>query len=158
MLLDAFARSRAGTTLVLIGEGPLSERVAGTPCARLLGALPRTELPVAYAAAEIAVLPSIPTARFREPWGLVCNEAMHQGRPLVATEAVGAVAGGLVRDQENALVVGAGDPVALRTAIERLLDDAPLRARLGLAARSAVAAYTYDTMVEGFDRALATLR
>ena len=49
----------------------------------------------------LLVLPSIPTPRFREPWGLVCNEALHQGTPVVATTAVGAVAGGLVRDGET---------------------------------------------------------
>jgi len=101
------------------------------------------------------VLPSIPTPRFREPWGLVCNEAMHQGRPVVASTAVGAVAGGLVRDGETGLVVPAGDPVSLRLAIDRLLSDVALRARLGAGARAAVAAYNYDAAVAGFDRALA---
>jgi glycosyltransferase involved in cell wall biosynthesis len=118
--------------------------------------LPRSELPVAYAAAELAVLPSVRTPRFLEPWGLVCNEAMHQGRPVVATDAVGAVAGGLVRDGQTGLVVKAGDSAGLAAAIDTLLADEPLRARLGAAAREAVSAYTYDAMVEAFDRALVT--
>jgi glycosyltransferase involved in cell wall biosynthesis len=155
VLLDAISRQpRPAATLVLIGDGALAERAARTPNARLIGPLPRTELPVAYAAAEFSVLPSIPTPRFREPWGLVCNEAMHQGKPVVASTAVGAVAGGLVRDPENGLVVRPGDPAALRRAIDRLLAEDPLRARLGAAAKVAVAAYTYDAMVDGFDRAL----
>jgi glycosyltransferase involved in cell wall biosynthesis len=142
--------------LVFIGDGPLAEDVARTPATRFLGPLPRAELPVAYAAAELALLPSIPTPRFREPWGLVCNEAMHQGTPVVATTAVGAVAGGLVRDGETGLVVAPGDPAALAAAIGRLLSDAPLRERLGTGARAAVANYTYDAMLAAFDRALAT--
>jgi glycosyltransferase involved in cell wall biosynthesis len=125
-----------------------------TAGARLLGPLPRAELPVAYAAAELAVLPSVPTARFREPWGLVCNEAMLRGRPVIATDAVGAAAGGLVRDGEDGLVVPAGDPVALARAIDLLLGDPALRARLGTAARAAVAPYTYEAMVDGFEGAL----
>ena len=84
-------------------------------------------LPVAYSAAELTVVPSIPTPRFREPWGLVCNEAMHQGRPVVATTAVGAAAGGLVRDGETGLVIAPGDTVALAAAISRLLEDEALR-------------------------------
>ena len=68
-------------------------------------------------AASMAVLPSIPTPRFTEPWGLVCNEAMHQGRPMVASSAVGAVAGGLVRDGDTGLVVGPGDTGALARAM-----------------------------------------
>ncbi len=156
VLLDAWMQTETDATLVLIGEGSLASRASGTPRTRLFGPLPRAELPVAYAAAELALLPSIPTPRFREPWGLVCNEAMHQGRPVIATDAVGAVAGGLVRDHDTGLVVPAGDPRALGRSVERLLSDGPLRARLGSAARAAVAAYNYDAMVEGFDRALAT--
>ena len=101
------------------------------------------------------MLPSIPTPRFREPWGLVCNEAMHQGRPMVATTAVGAVAGGLVRDGETGLVVAPGDPVALAGAIDRLLTDPALRTRLGDAARQAAAPYTYEAMADAFGLALA---
>jgi glycosyltransferase involved in cell wall biosynthesis len=124
----------------------------------LLGALPRADLPVAYAASSFAMLPSIPTPRFREPWGLVCNEAMHQGKPVIATTSVGAVAGGLVLDEETGLVVAPGEARALAEAVERLLADESLRARLGERAKHAVASYTYDAMVEAFDRAISAAR
>jgi glycosyltransferase involved in cell wall biosynthesis len=100
-------------------------------------------------------LPSIPTPRFREPWGLVCNEALHQATPVVATDAVGAVAGGLVRDGETGLVVPAGDAAALASAITRLLDDAALRERLGTAGRTALAGHTHELQADAFGRALA---
>ena len=156
VLLDAWERTEAGATLVLIGGGPLAARAERAPRTRLIGSLQRPELPVAYAAADLTVLASIPTPRFREPWGLVCNEAMHQGRPVVATDAVGAVAGGLVRDGDTGLVVPAGDAGALAGAISRLLADDALRSRLGAAARAAVSTYTYEAMVQAFDHALAT--
>lgn len=156
VLLDTWPQVSAKAMLVLVGDGPLSDRAGETRDTRLLGPLPREELPVAYAASELALLPSIPTARFLEPWGLVCNEAMHQGRPVVATTAVGAVAGGLVRDRETGLVVPPEDARALATAVDRLCSDDALRARLGAAAREAVKPYTYDAMVDAFDRALAT--
>jgi glycosyltransferase involved in cell wall biosynthesis len=154
VLASAWPEVRAPATLVLIGDGPLSDLVAGLPRTRLLGPLPRAELPVAYRAAELALLPSIPTPRFKEPWGLVCNEAMHQGRPMLATTAVGAVAGGLVRDGETGVVVAPGDAGALASGIERLLADASLRERLGAAGRGAVSGYTYEAMAEAFARAL----
>jgi glycosyltransferase involved in cell wall biosynthesis len=154
VLLDAWTAANPAATLVLIGDGPLAGRFAGARRTRLLGPLPRAELPTAYAAAQFAVLPSIPTPRFLEPWGLVCNEAMHQARPMIATTAVGAVAGGLVRDGETGLVVAPGDPAALARAIGLLLENAALRNRLGQRARVAVGAYTYDAMVRAFDRAL----
>jgi glycosyltransferase involved in cell wall biosynthesis len=154
VLLEAVAGLKA--TLVLVGDGPLAGDAAAAPRSVLVGPLPRPQLAVAYNAAELAVLPSVPTPRFREPWGLVCNEAMHQGRPVVATTAVGAVAGGLVRHGRTGIVVAPGDPAALAAAIDRLLADPQLRGRLGAAARAEVSRYTYDAMAAAFDRALAT--
>ncbi len=158
VLLDAWGRARPNATLVLIGDGPLAERCAAAPApgVRLLGPMARERLPVAYGASAFAVLASVPTARFREPWGLVCNEAMHQGRPVIATTAVGAAAGGLVRDGETGLVIAPGDAGALAGAITRLLGDLELADRLGRGAHAAVQAYTYDAMVEAFELALAT--
>jgi glycosyltransferase involved in cell wall biosynthesis len=155
LLLDAWRGAAA--TLVMVGDGPLQAAARATPGVRVLGPLTRSELPVAYAASSFALLPSIPTPLWREPWGLVCNEAMHQGRPMIATDAVGAVAGGLVRDGANGLVVPAGDRAALAGAIGRLLADPSLSVRLGAAARDAVAPYTYDAMADAFGRALSSL-
>ena len=155
VLLDAWHEVAHEATLVVIGDGPLAPQARAAARVRVLGALPRDSLPVAYAASECVIVPSIPTPRFREPWGLVCNEAMHRGRPLIASNSVGAVAGGLVRDAENAIVVPSGDVPALRAAIERMLADDQLRAELGAAAREAVAPYTYDAMVAAFELALA---
>lgn len=146
---------RTTPALAVIGDGPLAGAVQAAPGARLLGPLPRERLPVAYAAADLLVLPSIPTPRFREPWGLVCNEALHQSTPVIATTAVGAVAGGLVRDGETGLVVPPNDPSALAAALGRLLDDPQLRARLGQAGRAALAGHTYAAMADAFGVALA---
>ena len=156
VLLEAWRMASAGATLLLVGDGPLARSARDVRGARLIGSIPREQLPVAYAACLFALLPSIPTPRFLEPWGLVCNEAMHQGRPVVATDSVGAVAGGLVRDGESGLVVRSGDAAALADAIGLLLRDGALRARLGSGARAAVAPYTYEAAAEGFERALAT--
>jgi glycosyltransferase involved in cell wall biosynthesis len=155
VLLEAWRRVHANATLVVIGDGALADGAAATPGVRFLGPLPRADLPAAYAAASFALLPSVPTPLFREPWGLVCNEAMHQGRPMIASTSVGAVAGELVVDRVNGLVVAPDDPVALAEAIAALLGDEALRGRLGAAAREAVAPYTYDAMADAFGAALA---
>jgi glycosyltransferase involved in cell wall biosynthesis len=154
VLLAAWRTSRPPATLVVVGDGPLAQQARATAGVRFLGPQPRNELPTAYAAALFALLPSIPTPLFREPWGLVCNEAMHQGRPVIATSAVGAVAGGLVRHADTGLVVPAGDVTALAAAVDRLLADDRLRTRLGAAARCAAAAHTYAAMTDAFKRAL----
>jgi glycosyltransferase involved in cell wall biosynthesis len=135
-------------------DGPRREGDAGMLG---LGAVDPVELRNVYAACDVLVLPSIATRRFREPWGLVINEAMNRGLPVIVSDAVGAAAGGLVRDEVNGLVVESGDSDALAHAIVRLADDPQLRARLGSQGRQDVRAYTYDAWAEGFSAALAGL-
>src|ERR1019366_1147070 len=89
-----------------------------------------------------------------EPWGLVVNEAMNQGAAIIASTAVGAAAGGLVREGRNGLIVAAGDPDALAAALASLAGDRERCAALGANGRADVAAYTYDAWAEGFARAL----
>jgi glycosyltransferase involved in cell wall biosynthesis len=110
-----------------------------------------------YAACDVLVVPSIATRTFREPWGLVVNEAMNRELAVITSDAVGAAAGGLVRDGETGLVVPAGDEQALTRALVRLAADERLRAALGAAASRAVAAYSADAWARGFSSALASL-
>jgi glycosyltransferase involved in cell wall biosynthesis len=65
-------------------------------------------------------------------------EGAASARPLVVTART--LLEEYVTDGENALVVPAEDPAALRAAIERVLGDRALAARLGGAARARVAA------------------
>jgi glycosyltransferase involved in cell wall biosynthesis len=110
-----------------------------------------------YAAADVLCVPSVPTRTVRETWGLAVNEAMNQATPVIATDAVGAAAGGLVRDAENGFVVPAKDPKALAEALRRLIGESDLRARLGEAGRAAVRDYTFDAWARGFSAALASI-
>jgi glycosyltransferase involved in cell wall biosynthesis len=122
-----------------------------------LGSVAREELRDLYADADVLVLPSIATRTFREPWGLVTNEAMNRGLAVIASDAVGAAAGGLVRDGRNGLIVPAGDSAALAHAMTRLAADAELRGRLGRAGAEDVLAYSYEAWAEGFSKALSTV-
>jgi glycosyltransferase involved in cell wall biosynthesis len=153
VLLEAWRKADlgAGAELVVAGTGALEPEGPGI---RALGHVLRTELPSLYAAADALVLPSIRTATFLEPWGLVVNEAMHQGTPVIASDAVGAVAGGLVRDGRNGLVVPAGDAQALATRIAALAANPELRERLGGAARQDVEPFSEAAWVDGMQRAL----
>ena len=152
-LIEAWREADLGKSAILAfaGEGPVKPAGHGV---RTLGAVPRADLPSLYAAADALVLPSIRTATFLEPWGLVVNEAMHQGTPVIASDAVGAVAGGLVRDGRNGLVVPAGDSRALATRIGALAANAELRSRLGEAARRDVEPFSETAWAKGMQRAL----
>jgi glycosyltransferase involved in cell wall biosynthesis len=141
-------------TLVLVGPGPERARAGATRTTRFVGSATPVEVRNFYGGADVVVVPSIPTRTFREPWGLVVNEAMNQGLPVIATDAVGAVAGGLLRHERNGLVVPAGDPAALAGAIRRLHDDPGLRTRLGAQGREDVRAHTAEAWAAGIGRAL----
>jgi glycosyltransferase involved in cell wall biosynthesis len=136
-------RSRAGDA----GNG-LS---AGVTCA---GWVEPAQLRNFYGAADVLVVPSIATRTFREPWGLVINEAFNQQLAVITTDAVGAAAGGLVRDGANGLVVPAGDVGALAKAMQRLANDPALRKRMGETGATDVRAYTYESWADGFSAAL----
>jgi glycosyltransferase involved in cell wall biosynthesis len=109
--------------LVVVGDGPLRDRVPGA-----LGFVPPAELPGYLDRAAVLVCPSR-----REGYGVVARQAMAHGRPVVAT-AVGGLPEAVV-DGETGLLVPAGDVRALRAALERLLGDEELRRRLGAGGR-----------------------
>jgi glycosyltransferase involved in cell wall biosynthesis len=145
----------AGVDRSLTAIAPAGPRREGDAGMLGLGRLEPLELRDIYAACDVLVLPSIATRTFQEPWGLVINEAMNRGLPVIASDAVGAVAGGLVRDGVNGLVVASGDSAALAHAIVRLAEDRQLLARLGAQGARDVRAYSYDAWAEGFSSALA---
>jgi len=161
VLLDAWAAAELAPDAALVLVGADGHAAAGPPGAARgvvrLGALAPVQLRDVYAACEVLVVPSIATRTFREPWGLVVNEAMNRGLAVIASDAVGAAAGGLVRDGENGLVVAAGNSGALAGALARLSGEAPLRAQLGAAGRKDVRAFSHEAWAEGFSRALASV-
>jgi glycosyltransferase involved in cell wall biosynthesis len=142
----------AGGVLAVAGVGPAAPGGRGV---RGLGWV--DHLPPLHAAADVLVLPSARTATFLEPWGLVVNEAMHQGTPVIASDAVGAVAGGLVQDGRNGLVVPAGDTGALTARLRAIAANPQLRDALGAAAREDVAPYTPAAWADGVSAALASV-
>jgi len=160
VLLDAWRESGLGASaaaLVLVGAGTGPARNPTGGAVVFLGHQPAEQVRNFLAAADVCVIPSVRTRDFREPWGLVANEAMNQSTPVIASEEVGAVAGGLVRHERNGLVVPAQDAPALAGALRRMHDDHALRAQLGANARRDVAAYTFDAWATGFESALASL-
>ena len=149
VLAEAYRQASTEATLAFAGTGPLKP-TAGT----VMGKVDKQDLPALYSAADTLILPSIRTATFTEPWGLVVNEAMLQGTPVITSDAVGAAVGGLVQNGRNGLVVPQNDAAALATAIRTITGDAGLRATLGRNAKQDVAPYTPEAWVNGMRKAL----
>ena len=128
LLLRATAAIR-DADLVFVGDGPLRgqlQKQAGTR-ASFLGQ--RADVPDLLAGFDVFVLPSN-----TEGMSIALLEAMAAGCTIVVTAVGGNVE--LIRHMQTGLVVPPNDEAALRTAIERLLTDPVLAARLGTAARA----------------------
>lgn len=120
--IEDFLAATEDLPRVIVGAGPIVVPEA-------IGFVAPSEVALYYERAAVVCTPSR-----REGVGLAAREAMAHGRAVVATTV-----GGLpeaVTHGETGLLVPPQDPEALRDAIERLLGDAELRARLGAAARA----------------------
>jgi Glycosyltransferase len=155
-LLEALNKlNKDDFSFVAIGHGNLKNRVEKY-CKdneidyRLIGIIPNSDLPPYYKLATVFVLPSITTKTFKEPWGLVVNEAFNQGCPVVVTDAVGAGVGGLVKNEKNGFVVPEKDSRALNEAIGRILDADGLHKRLSESADEEIKKWTYERQAHGF--------
>jgi len=155
-LLEAFTRaSIPNSYLVYAGDGPergnLQCRAVELGFAdrvRFLGFVNQSQLPSVYCAADLFVLPSL-----FEPFGLVVNEAMLCGLPVVVTDRVGAKFD-LVRPDENGYVFPAGDVAALAAILRQILPDSEKRARMGAAARLRMETWSPREYADSFVRAV----
>lgn len=163
-LIDAFDTVRERTDsephLLLVGDGDdydsFERQAEDVPNTTLTGYVDNDDLPPYYALADCFVLPSVQTAVFREPWGLVVNEAMSSGTPVVATGQVGAAAAGVVEDGVNGYVVPERNIHALANRLESLLVDQKKAAIFGKSARDQIKKFDYERMVDGVGEAIET--
>jgi len=135
-VVEAAARLRAAGTPVQIlvaGDGPLRAAMAAragnlaVPL-HLLGFCNQSEMPAAYAAADVLALPSSRS----ETWGLVVNEALACGTPAVVSDAVGC-APDLVRLLGNRSCFPFGDVERLAARLGETLDSPPSTAAMAAA-------------------------
>jgi len=128
-VLDLLAALPDGVRLVVSGIGPDLDEARARADSRttFLGYVPPDEAPAVYRSADVFVSPT-----YSEGFSNTILEAMASGLPVVSTRSVGVV--DCLRDGENGLLHEPGDVPGLRRALDRLLEDAPLRARLAACA------------------------
>lgn len=154
VLLDAFAEVEAAlppgrVRLVIAGTGPSlpALKAKATRGVTFLGTLDRTKvLPALYASADAFLFSST-----TETLGLVILEAMASGTPVIATPA-GGVADNL-RDEVNGLAFPARDVSACARAMQRLISEPLLLARLRSGARAHAEARSWEVELDRLDAA-----
>ena len=108
----------------------------------------QTELPDYFVIADIFVLPSTD-----EPWGLIINEAMNFGLPIITTDKVGA-APDLVKNGENGFIYSVGDIEKLASLLLKLLQEPDLRENMGKRSLEIIDKWSYKEDIEGILAAL----
>ena len=109
-----------------------------------MGEVEGDELIALYVAADIFTLLSR-----RETWGIVVNEAMASGLPLVLSSAVGA-AGDLLHEGQNGFLVAPGNAPAAAAALSALAGDAPRRDAVGRRSRALVSDWGFAKSLDDF--------
>ena len=161
-LLKSLSLVKDPPKLIMIGKGPEKEWCENFAKEKNLpvtfaGYVANEELYHYYNAIPIVVIPSVDMPELKEAWSLTVNECMNQGCVVVATESVGAAAGGLVEDGRTGFIVPERDPEKMAAAIEKLVKDKELRETLSQNAKAKIATWDYDHMAEGFRQAVALM-
>jgi glycosyltransferase involved in cell wall biosynthesis len=151
-VIEAFARlrGRRGCRLLMVGEGelrPAAERLVaqrGIPDVAFAGFLNQSEIVRAYVAADAFVLFS---SDF-ETWGLVVNEAMNFGLPVVVSDKVGC-GEDLVHEGQNGYTVAHDDVEALASALEAVFLSPQRALELGARSREIIDQYSVERCADG---------
>lgn len=139
-----------GAKLLFVGSGELEpalrelvreHRLEGEVV--FAGFVNQAELPKMYAISDVFVLPSE-----NEPWGLIVNEVMCAGMPVVIADEVGCVRD-LVRDGENGLLTRAGDAGSIATALRRILTSEAERAAMSKRSLEIISGWSYESCRRG---------
>ncbi len=161
-ILEAYARLdqglRENVGLVFAGDGisrgELVERAQqispGFIC--FPGFVQREDLAVLYSLAEALVLPT-----HSDPWGLVVNEAMVCGLPIVVTSVAGC-AQDLVEDGWNGYVVPPRDPERLASALRSLLEQPETMEQMSQHSRERIRHYSPEACARGLAEAAQATR
>lgn len=159
-LVEAFLRisgppaSSSQPYLLIAGDGEdrarLERRVRDSGCSdvRFLGFRNQSELPMFFDLCDIFVLPSD-----AEPWGLIVNEVMNAGKPVIVTDRVGCYPD-LVRNGVNGFVYPCMDVDALTECLRCLLNNPDLRQSMGQESLRIIQQYSFEQDVAGLRRAL----
>ncbi|AUD03952.1 glycosyltransferase [Spirosoma pollinicola] len=161
MLLNAFAEALKRSVnalnwgLILLGDGDqwaeLSQQIGSlklTDRVTLLPGRPWFRVPEVLALSNVLVLPSR-----SEPWGLVVNEAMVCGLPVIVSERCGCVQD-LVHPDETGFVFDPEEPDKLTQLMVKFMDDLVDTQRMAYYAQQYIAPYAPDVvaqeMLDGF--------
>jgi glycosyltransferase involved in cell wall biosynthesis len=140
--------------LVIVGDGEeranLEAQAAATGLSsiRFCGFRNQSELPRFFDLASVFVLPSR-----HEPWGLIVNEVMNAGRPVIISDDVGSSVD-LITHGVEGCIFPTGNVEALTAALRRVLATPETAATMGLNALARISKWSFEEDVAGLRQAI----
>ncbi|HLZ41055.1 MAG TPA: glycosyltransferase family 4 protein [Candidatus Sulfotelmatobacter sp.] len=153
--LEGHLREQVG--LVFVGDGAAREALeeesrAITPgMIKFTGFIQREQLAAYYALADVFILPT-----YTDTWGLVVNEAMTCGLPILLSRAAGCAAD-LVTEDWNGHIVPSRSVTALASVMGTFASQPDLCARMGANSRKRILDYSPQQWCEGIVRMMASV-
>ncbi|MBO6563635.1 MAG: glycosyltransferase family 4 protein [Pseudomonadales bacterium] len=147
---DQLLAIRGGVKLLLVGEGDLS--IDASEHIKPIGWKSGDDLYSAYASTDIFVGTSL-----MESWGLVVNEAMAFGLPVVVADCYGCL-DDLVEHNVTGLVAKTGSADSFTDCLVKLIDDQQLREDLGENGKAKISGWTSQMMADRLVAAYSTVK
>ncbi|MGH9022340.1 MAG: glycosyltransferase family 4 protein, partial [Acidimicrobiia bacterium] len=146
VLLEAFSGLRRRAVLWVAGQGPQTSRLRSSSPEGVewLGRVDDRELRMRMRGASVVCVPSLRG----ESFGVILLQAMAAGTPVVASDLAGYRE--VARPGQEALLVPPGDPIALRSALQRVLDGRSLSTSLSRAGALRAEEFSIDRIAASY--------
>lgn len=153
LLIEAFIKLQNSNNYLLVAgtgseETKLKNMAMNQPNIKFLGFLNQAQIPVAYAAADVFVLPSK-----SETWGLSINEAMAAGKAIVVSSSCGA-AFDLLKDKKNGLVFQNNNLESITNCLKFMSENRDACLKMGIDSEAIIQQYTYQHCCEVVENTL----
>jgi len=159
-IIEAYAKycdegAPGGFGLVIVGDGPLQNELKKIVVSLQIentvifkGSVSYTDMPVYYSLASAFIL-----ASQIDPWGLVVNEAMCAGLPVLVSESCGSSVD-LVQHGKNGFCFKPLDVATLAKLMAEVATDRDKASNMGLCSRDIIALWTLDRYVVNINKAI----
>lgn len=147
VLFEAYRKLQNPPPLVLIGYTDPNSPTEFPPNVRRLANFPHPAVMAAWEHALFGVFPSL----WPEPFGGVVQEAMSRGKAVIGTKPGGHE--DMIIDGETGFLLPMGDAETLARAMQKLIEDAPMRERFGRAASERAKIFLAENSITQFENA-----
>ena len=142
--------------LIIVGDGADREelekivRVQNIPNVFFAGGVFWKDVPKYYALSDVFILPSL-----SEPWGLVVNEAMICGLPVIVSEKAGSAE--LIKENENGFIFNPNDKSGLISIMLKFTNNEVDAKKMSESSKNMIKNYSPKKSAEGIIKSIISI-